>query len=273
MEKKEKESYFYLITIAYDGSDFVGWAKQPQQFTVQGYIEKILNKIFKINQFTQQKINILAASRTDKGVHALNQKFTFRLPFFLSCQKLKRILVKSLQEYILVKSVRQVKKKFHPIKSVSKKEYRYYMNTGKYNLFAKKYCWEYNLLLDTKKLNNILTIFQGKHDFFNFSFCRQKDQDKTVTIRTIEKIRCWKREELLIISINARGFLRYQIRAMIGESIKCYEGKQTIKKLQEKLNYPQKKSLKYQTLAPASGLYLYKITYGKVKNFLIEKNV
>ena len=65
--------FYYLINIAYDGSDFSGWATQPQQFTVQGYIEEILSKIF------QQKISILATSRTDKGVHARNQNFTLRL--------------------------------------------------------------------------------------------------------------------------------------------------------------------------------------------------
>ncbi|KLL04051.1 MAG: tRNA pseudouridine synthase A [Mycoplasmataceae bacterium CE_OT135] len=256
----EKELYFYLVAIAYDGSNFAGWAKQPWQFTAQGYIEKVLNKIFK-SPISQQKISILAASRTDKGVHALDQKFTFRLPFFLACQQLKQILAKSLQKYILVKSVHQVKKTFHPIKSVSRKEYRYYINVGKGNFFAKKYCWEYNFPLATKKLNNILVIFQGRHDFFNFSFCRQKDQAKTTTERTIEKIRCWKKEELLIISIVARSFLRYQIRAMIGESIKCYEKKQVLEKLKEKLTSPEKKNLKYQTLAPAGGLYLYKIIY------------
>jgi len=55
--------------------------------------------------------------------------------------------------------------------------------------------------------------------------------------------------------------LRYQIRAIIGESINCYEEKQTLEKLKEKLNSPNKKNLKYKTLAPAGGLYLYKITY------------
>ena len=261
MEKKEKGLYFYLVAIAYDGSNFAGWAKQPRQFTVQGYIEEALNKIFKVSQISQKKINILAASRTDKGVHALDQKFTFRFPFLLSCQQLKQILTKSLQEYILVKNIRQVKKTFHPIKSVRKKEYRYYIKTGEYNLFSKKYCWEYNLPLDTKKLNNILTIFHGKHDFFNFSFCRQKDQNKTSTVRDIEKIRCWKNKKTLIISIIARSFLRYQIRAIIGESINCYEGKQTLEKLKEKLTSPNQKNLKYKILAPAGGLYLYKIIY------------
>jgi len=55
--------------------------------------------------------------------------------------------------------------------------------------------------------------------------------------------------------------LRYQIRAIIGESINCYEGKQTLEKLKEKLTSPNQKNLKYKMLAPAGGLYLYKIIY------------
>ena len=74
--------YSYLITVAYDGSNFAGWAKQPNKFTAQGYIEGILGKVF------SQKISILAASRTDKGVHALNQKFTLRLNLNFSEKKL-----------------------------------------------------------------------------------------------------------------------------------------------------------------------------------------
>lgn len=163
-----------------------------------------------------------------------------------------------MKEYVVIKSVRQVEANFHPIKSVTKKEYRYYVNVGEHNLFAKKYCWEYNLPLDTKKLNNILTVFQGEHDFFNFSYCRQKDRNKVLTIRTIEKVKCWRKKnnsELLIISIIARSFLRYQIRAIIGESIKCYEAKQTIQQLKKKLNFSEPNS-KYKLLAPAGGLYL-----------------
>jgi tRNA pseudouridine(38-40) synthase len=99
-------------------------------------------------------------------------------------------LTKTLKEYIAVKNVQQVKADFHPIKSVTKKEYRYYINTGEHNLFTKKYNWEYNLPLNPLKLNNILAVFQGKNDFFNFAYCRQKDRTKTLTTRTIEKIRC-----------------------------------------------------------------------------------
>lgn len=250
---EEKKTYSYLITVAYDGSDFAGWATQPNKFTVQGYIENILGKIF------QQKINILATSRTDKGVHARNQNFTLRIPLNFSKERLLDLLRKALVKYVLVKKVKKVDNNFHPIRHVVNKEYRYFINTGKYNIFQRKYSWEYNLPLETKKLNNILQIFQGKHNFFNYSHCRWKDKEKTDTIRAIISLKVRKKENIVIISIIARSFLRYQIRAMIGEAINCYEGKQTIEDLKEKLHKFDEKNYKYKNVAPASGLYLWKI--------------
>lgn len=125
--------YSYLITIAYDGSDFIGWAVQPNKFTVQGYIENILSKVF------QQKINILATSRTDKGVHAREQNFTLRLVRDFSREKLLNLLKKTLSEYVLVKKIKKVDNNFHPLRSVVDKEYRYFINMGNYNIFQKKY--------------------------------------------------------------------------------------------------------------------------------------
>ena len=85
--------YFYLVSVAYDGSEFAGWARQPNKFTVQGYIETVLSKIF------QRKIDILSASRTDKGVHAHDQNFTLQLEWFFSEKKLLNLLKKLLKKY------------------------------------------------------------------------------------------------------------------------------------------------------------------------------
>ena len=171
-EKNDKKLYSYLITIAYDGSDFAGWATQPNEFTTQGCIETILSKVFQ-----------------------------------------------------------------------------------------KKYRWEYNLPLEVKKLNHILQIFQGKHNFFNYSYCRWQERERVNTEREIISLKSWKRKNVIVISIIAKGFLRYQIRAIIGEVINCYEGKQSIKNLQDKLVNFGKKNYKYKNIAPASGLYLWKIDY------------
>ncbi|CAH1755798.1 23174_t:CDS:2 [Entrophospora sp. SA101] len=107
--------------------------KQPNKFTVQGYIENILSKVF------SQKISVLGASRTDKGVHAHDQNFTLRLNLSFTERKLLNLLKKILAKYLLVKKVKKVTSSFHPIRSVIKKEYRYFINVGKYNTFQKKY--------------------------------------------------------------------------------------------------------------------------------------
>jgi tRNA pseudouridine38-40 synthase len=126
--------YFYLVSVAYDGSEFAGWARQPHKFTVQGYIETALSKIF------GQNINILSASRTDKGVHACDQNFTLQLNLLFSEKKLLNLLKKTLKKHLLVHRVKKVSPNFHPIRSVVRKEYRYFINTQEYNIFQKKYC-------------------------------------------------------------------------------------------------------------------------------------
>ena len=231
-EKNDKKLHFYLIIIAYDGSDFAGWATQPNEFTIQGCIETILSKVF------QKKISILAASRTDKGVHAREQKFTLRIDLDFSEKKLFILLKKVLGKYVLVKKVKKVD-----------------------DIFQKKYRWEFNFSLETKKLNHILQIFQGQHNFFNYSYCCWQEREKTNTERKITSLKSWKRKSIVVISIIAKSFLRYQIRAIIGEVINCYEGKQNIKDLQAKLTNFAKKNYKYKNIAPASGLYLWKVNY------------
>lgn len=185
--KKEKINSF-LITISYDGSDFAGWAVQPNEFTVQGYVETVLSKVF------QKKINILATSRTDKGVHAREQKFTLRLDLLFSSEKLFVLLKKTLGKYILVKKVQKVDNNFHPLRNVFSKEYRYFINTKKVNIWQKKYRWEYNLPLAVKKLNEILQVFQGRHNFFNYSYCRWQEREKVNTEREITSLKGWKRK-------------------------------------------------------------------------------
>jgi tRNA pseudouridine38-40 synthase len=101
-----------------------------------------------------------------------------------------------------------------------------------------------------------LQLFRGQHDFFNFCYCRRKDQEKTNTVKNINEIKIWKRKKIVVISIIAPNFLRYQIRALIGEVINCYEGKQTLENLRAKLTDTTNPFYKYKNIAPAAGLYL-----------------
>lgn len=246
---------FYLVSVSYDGSFFSGWAIQPKIFTVQGFIEEKISSIF------NSKISILSSSRTDKGVHAIDQKFVFKTSLNLSNEKLKKILNRSLRKFVDVKNVKKVTSNFHPIYNVLSKEYRYYINTGEYNIFLKKYCWNFNKPINIIKLREILSIFEGHHNFFNFSYCRKKDKEKKNTFRKIEKISVSKRESLIVIRVLAKGFLRYQIRAIIGESINFLWNKKDVKNLKKMLLADVDD--KYKSIAPSSGLYLWNVIFHK----------
>lgn len=248
----------FLVSISYDGNGFFGWAKQKNKFTIQGHIEEKLSFLFKF------KINIIGSSRTDKFVHAEDQNFSFHVPFNIGENDVLNILKRNLSEKILVKKVRIVDNSFHPIRNVIFKEYHYIVNLGKFNLFENSYCLQYCSPINQKKFNDILGIFIGYNDFFNFSFCRFKERKEKNTFRKINIFDTFFKGEKMIIRIISKGFLRYQIRAMIGESIKCYEGKLDIDELKKKLSFFSNSLLKYKFLAPPNALYLKKIFFSKI---------
>lgn len=254
MRKESEGSFSYLVTVSYDGSGFSGWAKQTNKFTVQGYIEKVLSKIFR------RDVALNSISRLDKGVHAVNQKFLFCLNLKFEKQKLLFLLAKALK-LIQIKNVRLVKNGFLTLNSLVFKEYRYFINIGKFNLWKVNYRWEYCSFLSVNKLQNILNIFVGNHDFFNFCYCKQKDWERKNTWREIDLIQVQQRGSTIVIIIRGKGFLRYQVRFIIGEAIQCYENKQTLESLKRKLFQPEKLNNKHHSLAPPTGLYLWKIKF------------
>lgn len=119
---------FFLLVVAYDGSLFFGWASQPNVFTVQGYIESVLGNIFK-----KQQVVIKTFSRLDKGVHAINQKLFLQLSVNLDSERLFLVLKKALK-LVLLKKVTKINNDFKSLKNAAHKEYRYYINTGKFNV-------------------------------------------------------------------------------------------------------------------------------------------
>jgi tRNA pseudouridine38-40 synthase len=99
----------------------------------------------------------------------------------------------------------------------------------------------------------------GEHDFSNFS--SEKLFKKVSQKREIKLIKCFKRNGIVTIRVISKGFMRYQIRAMIGEAINCYEGKIEAKEIKERLDDGSSKKNKYKKIAPPFGLYLWKISY------------
>lgn len=242
----------YKIVFSYDGSNFAGYQVQPGLRTIQGELEKAL---FHINNHT--KTPVQASGRTDKGVHALEQVAHVDLDISITEKKLKRALNSNLPEDIHVISTKAVEKDFHARYSVLEKEYHYLLNVGEYNPLERNYVYQCCHPLNVEAMKEAIQVFLGEHDFRAFV---TENSDKENCIRTIYEVNIEEVEkEKYRISFRGTGFLRYQVRNMVGILLKVGENKLSTKDVE---NYLEGKNRsKGGVTAPAEGLYLVKVTY------------
>ncbi|AVN60174.1 tRNA pseudouridine(38-40) synthase TruA [Mesoplasma entomophilum] len=246
----------FLLTLQYDGSDFHGWIEQPNSSTIQGELNKAISKVTKSTKF-----KTVGASKTDTGVHAIDQKVTLDLEFNPKLELFKKAINKALPETIRISSIEKIENNFN-IRDVLYKEYSYTINDGQYNLLTNRFELNWNFgQIDVKKMQSIFDLFVGEHDFKLFSGLNEKDLEvnNIKTIRNIESIKVVRVDDKVIINFKAKGFIRYQIRMIVQSALNCYLDKKiSAEQIQEKL---QGKGAKPPFNAPAKGLKLNKIVF------------
>lgn len=244
----------YLITFSYDGSKFKGYQKQPRQKTVQSEIEKALKTINDDNV-----VDIHASGRTDALVHALNQKAHFDLDINITCEKLRNALNSLTNDYIYIKKVEEVNQDFHARFNVRGKEYIYQINMGEYNPIERDYVYQYNKRLDLVEMERAMKYLEGTHDFKSFSKADDEKEDFTRTIVQTNLIRNIKNVNKFTLSFLGTGFLRYQVRNMVGLLIEIGEGKRKSEDILDILEARDRR--KAGITAPPEGLYLNDVYY------------
>ena len=241
----------FLIKFSYDGSAYAGFQTQRGLNTIQ---EQLENAASIVNN--HQKTVIVATGRTDKGVHALCQYAHVDINVKITEKKLKRALNSNLPDDIHVIETKQVADDFHARYNVKEKEYTYKINTGEYNPLERNYVFQYNYKLDINNMKEAIKYFLGEHDFRAFV---TDNKEKENCIRTITKATISEQDEIITIKFTGNGFLRYQVRNMVGILIKVGENKispETVEKILE-----SKDRTKAGKTAPAEGLYLSKVKY------------
>jgi len=244
----------YLITFAYDGSKYKGYQKQPRVKTIQGELERALKEIN-----NDKQVDVSASGRTDAKVHAYNQKAHFDLDIKITCDKLKQALNSLIPGDIYIKSVVEVKDDFHARFNVKAKEYIYKINMGEYNPLEKDYVYQYNKRLDLVEMERALKYLEGEHDFKSFSKTDDEKEDYVRTIIQTNIIREIKDVNHFTISFLGTGFLRYQVRNMVGLLIEIGEGKRKSEDILEILEAKDRR--KAGITAPGEGLYLKDVFY------------
>ncbi|OGQ23031.1 MAG: tRNA pseudouridine(38-40) synthase TruA [Deltaproteobacteria bacterium RIFCSPLOWO2_02_FULL_44_10] len=244
------------LTIEYDGTNYVGWQIQKNGISIQELIQTALQKI------TAEKGNLLGASRTDSGVHALAQVATYQTESSISGEGLMKAANSLLPNDICVKKIEEVADHFHPIKSAKSKTYTYViLQSPVHAPLLLHRVWHIRKPLDLRAMRKALTYFVGKHDFR--SFMAQGSSVKTTTRRltkaSLRVIKTYPHAPLLQLTFQGEGFLRHQIRNMVGTLVEVGEGKRTPDSIKVILKKRDRKSV--GRCAPACGLYLVKIKY------------
>lgn len=241
----------FLIKFSYDGTAYSGFQTQRGLNTVQAKLEEAL-KIVNNHQVTP----IVATGRTDKGVHALCQYAHADIGVNITEKKLKRALNSNLPDDIHVIEAKQVEDSFHARYNVKEKEYKYRINTGEYNPLERNYVFQYNYYLNVEAMKQAITYFVGTHDFRAFV---TDNKEKENCIRTIFSAKIEEKNQEIQITFKGNGFLRYQVRNMVGLLIKVGENKLSPESVEKILE--SKDRTKAGKTAPAEGLYLVNIKY------------
>ena len=248
------------LEIEYDGTNYCGWqiqGRSKNKPSIQETLEKTLRKIL------QEKIRLIASGRTDAGVHAEAQVANFKTKANIALDKLQKALNGLLPNDITVSKVGEVKLDFHSRFAAKSKLYRYTILNQPYpSAFLEDKVYFYPYPLDIQLMRQEARCLLGRHNFK--SFCASGSSAKD-TIRTIKRISIkkltygFKSAPLIVIDIEADGFLYNMARNIVGTLIEIGRGKFS-KGSCKRILLSKDRKLAGPT-APACGLCLLKVKY------------
>lgn len=273
-----------LLTIAYDGSTFHGWQKQPGERTVQGYLEQTMSRLF------DREIQLSGTSRTDAGVHAFGQRASFRTDIGIPTEKLALVVNNALcareghesgrggfaKSPIRILKAEEMPADFHARFDSKGKRYVYRicagcgetderLNTDEVQrslVFERNYVYHVNERLDAVAMDEAAKRFEGEHDFKSFEASGGNPRETTVRRMLRAGVReAGKAGELQRIefSIEGDGFLYNMVRIMTGTLVEVGRGKRRPEEISEIIEAADRQRAGHT--APPGGLYLAEVFY------------
>jgi len=240
------------LAVEYDGTAYCGWQWQKNGLSIQQVMEEAIGRI------TGEKIRVIGSGRTDSGVHALCQVANFRTNSSLAERNLLLGINSLLPPDIAVRELEEADADFHARFSVKSKVYLYQIcNRPVRPVKERRYAWFIWVPLDVEKMREALTVFQGSHDFTSFCSTHTDSSDhvRTIIASTLEK----DAGEMITISIEADGFLRYMVRTIVGVLVSAGLGKCTNEEVRGILEARDRRRAKLT--APPQGLFLKQVNY------------
>jgi tRNA pseudouridine38-40 synthase len=238
------------LDLAYDGSGFRGFARQPRIRTVEGVLVDALELVLR------RRPQLSVAGRTDAGVHAEGQVVSFEADE--DPERVQRALNGILAPEVVVVLARRAPEGFDARRSATGREYRYRIRTaGLPDPFTARYEWhrpgEYRL----SAMRRAASLLEGEHDFR--SFCRAP-KDGSPTVRRLDRLSVRRDSDLLFVRARANSFLHQMVRSLVGTLVGVGEGRMDPESMPEILEARSRAAA--GPIAPPDGLVLVRVHYG-----------
>jgi tRNA pseudouridine38-40 synthase len=243
------------LTLAYDGTDFRGWAKQRDASvrTIEGALTEVLSRV------VRHDVRLAVAGRTDAGVHARGQVASFLTSGRLAPERIQRAANSFLAPEIVVVDAAEAFDGFDARFSATAREYRYVIDTGlAADPFTARYVWHRPGELSLARMRAAARVVMGEHDFT--SFCRHPGAGRS-TVRELQRVTVTRDGTVVTFGFRANAFLHQMVRTLVGTLVRVGEGKLEPSGVQVMLE-ARKRAVISQP-APARGLTLERVTYAR----------
>ena len=241
----------YKLTIEYDGTDYHGWQLQPNAPTIQGVLETA------VQQFSGETVRVVAAGRTDAGVHASGQVVSFALQRVKGLDAVLGGLNALTPRDISITDAEVVADRFDPRRAARSRVYVYRIwNTRWPSPFWRRYTWHVSRSLDVAAMRDAAAVLIGEHDFSTF---RAAGCDAEHPVRRVLRSELETTAPLLTYTIEATAFLRHMVRNIIGTLLEVGSGDRAGADV-SRLLAARDRTLAGPT-APACGLCLTQVRY------------
>jgi tRNA pseudouridine38-40 synthase len=246
------ESKRYFIELAYNGSAYHGWQRQPNVISVQQILEEA------ISMLKRENVSLVGAGRTDTGVHARQMFAHFDVAEeIINPQELIFLLNGFLNHDIAIKSIRRVLPDAHARFDAKARDYEYHISTAKDPFNAPLHYYLKNSP-DIELMNQAAKILLLHEDFQCFS---RSNTDVKTFLCNIKNARWQQEGSSLIFFISANRFLRNMVRAIVGTLLEVGYKKREVKDIENVIIKKERGEAGFS--APAHGLYLSRIEYSQ----------
>jgi tRNA pseudouridine38-40 synthase len=240
----------YRARVEYDGTDFAGFQVQPGARTVQGEIETALARIC-----GGSRVRVVAAGRTDAGVHAAGQVIAFTDPRGRPATELARALDGLLPDDVAIREVRRVPAEYNPRYAARYREYRYTVWNGPRSPLRERFALGVREQLDTAAMERAASVLVGRHDFGAFGVAHRQP------VRTVHAIRVRRNGPAVTIDVAADAFLGQMVRRIVAALLEVGHGRTTEEAVGEALE--SRRPAFNGAVAPAKGLCLRRVVLGR----------